>query len=116
VTNLRYAGTMATERRPTEGDHTFLTNHARVLLCVADDCNVRMRDIAECVGITERTAYEILTELVEQGYLSRERAGRRNCYTVHPNRVREQGGELEGLVKLLEVLRGGRDRSDEVAA
>ena len=107
---------MANGSPPTERSHGFLTNHARVLLCVADDCNVRMRDIAECVGITERTAYEILTELVEQGYLSRERVGRRNCYTVHPDRVDEQTGELDGIAKLLEVLRGGRDRSGEVAA
>lgn len=107
---------MAAEFAPTERGHSLLTNHARVLLCVADDCNVRMRDIAECVGITERTAYEILTELIERGYLSRERVGRRNCYTVHPDRVDEQTGELEGIAKLLEVLRGGRDRSDDVAA
>ena len=107
---------MPADPEATERSHTFLTNHARVLLCVADDCNVRMRDIAECVGITERTAYEILSELIEQGYLSRERAGRRNCYTVHPDRIAEQGGELEGIAKLLEVLRGGRDRSGDVAA
>ncbi len=107
---------MAAQPGPTERGHSFLTNHARVLLCVADDCNVRMRDIAECVGITERTAYEILTELIEQGYLSRERVGRRNCYTVHPDRVDEQTGELQGIAKLLEVLRGGRDRPDDVAA
>lgn len=107
---------MAADFGETARGHGFLTNHARVLLCVADDCNVRMRDIAECVGITERTAYEILTELVEQGYLSRERAGRRNCYTVHPDRVGKQGGELEDIAKLLEVLRGGGDRSGDVAA
>jgi DNA-binding IclR family transcriptional regulator len=107
---------MAADSGATERGHGFLTNHARVLLCVADDCNVRMRDIAECVGITERTAYEILTELVEQGYLSRERAGRRNCYTVHPERVGEQDGEVEGIAQLLKLLRSGRDRSDDVAA
>ena len=107
---------MAADPEATERGHGFLTNHARVLLCVADDCNVRMRDIAECVGITERTAYEILSELVEQGYVSRERAGRRNCYTIHPDRVGEQDGELKDLAKLLELLRDGRDRSEDVAA
>ena len=107
---------MAAEPKLTERGHSFLTNHARVLLCVADDCNVRMRDIAECVGITERTAFEILSELVELGYLSRERAGRRNCYTVHPGRGGGPGDELERIAKLAEVLRGGRDRSDDVAA
>ncbi len=110
------ADPMAADSGRVERGHSFLTNYARVLLCVADDCNVRMRDIAECVGITERTAYEILTELMEQGYLSRERVGRRNCYTVHPDRVGEPAGELEDIAKLLGVLRGGRDRADGVAA
>ena len=115
---FRYADPMVADNDSgaSERGHSFLTNHARVLMCVADDCKVRMRDIAECVGITERTAYEILTDLTEQGYLSRERVGRRNCYTVHSDRVGEKGGELEGIAKLLDVLRGGRDSSDDVAA
>jgi hypothetical protein len=62
----------------------FLTNHAHVLLCVAKDPGIRLRDIAAAVGITERGAHKILTELVDEGYVLRERHGRRNRYTVKP--------------------------------
>ena len=60
----------------------FLTNHAHVLLCVARDSGIRLRDIAANVGITERAAHRILSELIEDGYVVREREGRRNRYQV----------------------------------
>lgn len=60
----------------------FLTNHGLALLCIAEDSGVRMRDIAEDVKITERAAQRIVAELVEAGYLDRERVGRRNRYTI----------------------------------
>src|SRR6476660_2227 len=66
------------------GKWDFLTNHAHVLLCVAHDPGVRLRDIAASVGITERGAHKILSALVEEGYVQRERVGRRNRYTVKP--------------------------------
>ena len=62
--------------------YQFLTNHAQVLLCVAYDPGIRLRDIAETVGITERSAHRIVSELVEDGYIARERIGRRNVYKV----------------------------------
>lgn len=62
---------------------TFLTNHAHVLLCVAQDPEVRLRDVAERVGITERGAQRIVADLEEGGYLERSRVGRRNHYRVH---------------------------------
>jgi len=62
----------------------FLTNHAKVLLCIADDPNSRLRDIAATVGITERAAHRLVSELAEDGYILRERQGRRNSYTVEP--------------------------------
>ena len=62
----------------------FLTNHAHVLLCVARDPGIRLRDIAGAVGITERAAHKILSELVDEGYVARERTGRRNRYKVRP--------------------------------
>jgi hypothetical protein len=62
----------------------FLTNHAHVLLCVAKDPGIRLRDIAAAVGITERGAHKILSELVDEGYVLRERHGRRNSYKVRP--------------------------------
>ena len=62
---------------------TFLTNHAHVLLCVAENSHARLRDIAELVGITERAAQRIVSELEEAGYLDRIRDGRRNSYTLN---------------------------------
>ncbi|HRW38607.1 MAG: winged helix-turn-helix transcriptional regulator [Acidimicrobiales bacterium] len=64
---------------------TFLTNHSHVLLCIAADPGIRGRDIAERVGITERSAQSIIADLVEGGYLTREKIGRRNQYQVHPD-------------------------------
>jgi hypothetical protein len=61
---------------------SFLTNHARVLLCIAQDPGVRLRDIGEAVGITERAAHRIVGELSDAGYVARERVGRRNHYTI----------------------------------
>ena len=66
------------------GGWDFLTNHAHVLLCVAADPGIRLRDIATAVGITERGAHKILNDLVEDGYVLRERHGRRNRYKVKP--------------------------------
>ncbi|AOW94160.1 AsnC family transcriptional regulator [Rhodococcus sp. WMMA185] len=63
---------------------TFLTNHAHVLLCVAHDPGIRHRDLAERVGITERAAQRIVTDLVDAGYLKREKVGRRNRYQLDP--------------------------------
>ena len=65
-------------------DFQFLTNHAHALLCVAKDPGARLRDIAECVGVTERAAHRIVCELEAEGYLTRHRLGRRNFYEVHP--------------------------------
>jgi predicted transcriptional regulator len=63
----------------------FLTNHAHVLLCVAHDPGIRLRDIAGAVGITERAAHKILSDLVDEGYVTRERNGRRNHHEVKPD-------------------------------
>lgn len=63
---------------------TFLTNHAHVLLCIAQDGEARMRDMAERVGITERAVQRIIDDLTTAGYLKVERAGRRNRYEINP--------------------------------
>lgn len=95
------------QRSPRWG---FLTNHAHVLVCVANDPGIRLRDIAAAVGITERAAHRIVAELVEEGYLLREREGRRNRYQVvedlslrHPLVADHRVGEL------LRVLVGSHD-------
>src|SRR5882762_7769016 len=61
---------------------SFLTNHARVLLCIAHDPGLRLRDMAEELGITERSAFAIVTDLTEAGYVVKERDGRRNRYQI----------------------------------
>jgi DNA-binding MarR family transcriptional regulator len=84
----------------------FLTNHANVLLCVARDPEARARDIAERVGITERAAQRILSDLVAEGYVSKIKLGRRNRYTVnrkghlrHPNFVELEIGPLIDMLQ-----------------
>jgi DNA-binding transcriptional ArsR family regulator len=61
---------------------SFLTNHARALVCIARDPGVRLRDIAAALGITERTAFGIVTDLTEAGYVVKEKDGRRNRYRI----------------------------------
>lgn len=62
---------------------SFLSNHALVLLCIANDPEIRLRDIGAQVGITERAAHRIVDELADAGYLTRRRNGRRNHYTIN---------------------------------
>ena len=61
---------------------SFLTNHAQVLVCIAHDPGVRLREVADTVGITERAAHRIVGELADAGYVLRTRNGRRNHYTI----------------------------------
>ena len=70
---------------PHPSGWTFLTNHAHVLFCIAKDPEVRLRDVAAQVGITERAVQRIVTDLEEQGYLTVSKEGRRNRYRVHPD-------------------------------
>jgi len=72
------------EKSPTIPPWTFLTNHAHVLICIAEDPTTRIRDLAERVGITERAILKIINELEEGGYLTHARDGRRNVYHLHP--------------------------------
>ena len=84
---------------------TFLTNHAHVLLCVARDPEMRLRDVATEVGITERAAQRIVAELVEAGYLERSREGRRNRYQLHLERPLRHPLEQDHAVgEILQIL------------
>ncbi len=98
---------------------SFLTNHARVLLCIAHDPGVRLRDIAATLGITERSAYGFVTDLTEGGYIVKEREekdGRRNRYQIQTHlplretisRERTIGEVLDLLVDTNTLTRGGR--------
>ncbi len=64
------------------GSWSFLTNHARVLLCIARDPGTRLRDIAASLGITERSAHGIVNDLAEAGYVVKQKDGRRNRYQI----------------------------------
>lgn len=84
---------------------TFLTNHAAVLLAIYDDSNLRLRDIAERVGITERATHQIVTDLVAEGYLTVEKVGRRNVYEVSSDfSLRRQSWDGADLLALLKSL------------
>jgi MarR family len=61
---------------------SLLTNHARALLCIAHDPGARLRDIAAMVGVTERSAHDIVSDLVDAGYVVKDKAGRRNRYRI----------------------------------
>jgi len=63
-------------------DWSFLTNHARAMLFIADDPDARLRDIASALDVTERTAYGIVADLAEAGYVVKERDGHRNRYHI----------------------------------
>lgn len=85
----------------------FLSNHTQVLLCIHRDPDVRFRDLARMVGITERAAQRIVADLARSGYVESERNGRRNRYRVnadiamrHPAQDGHDIGELLGLLKL----------------
>ena len=85
----------------------FLTSHAQVLLCLQRSPTVRLRDVASTVGITERATQRIVSDLVESGYVTKVREGRRNRYSLnrslrmrHPSQVDHQIGELLDLLQL----------------
>jgi DNA-binding IclR family transcriptional regulator len=65
----------------------FLTNHARALLCIADDPGMRLRELASTLGVTERTAFGVVADLVEAGYLIKDKDGRRNRYSVQVEKL-----------------------------
>jgi DNA-binding IclR family transcriptional regulator len=84
---------------------TFLTNHAQVLVCIAHDPGIRLREIGEQVGVTERAAHRIVVELAAVGYITRERNGRRNRYTVNADLpVHDAIAREQNVGQLLEIL------------
>jgi hypothetical protein len=88
---------------------TFLTNHARVLLLVAHDPGVRLRDIAASLDITERSAFGIITDLVEAGYVIKEKDGRRNRYHVQAHLPLPEPTARERTVGEVLALLAGTD-------
>ncbi|MEO3793192.1 MarR family transcriptional regulator [Nonomuraea sp. B10E15] len=91
---------------------TFLTNHARVLLAIAVDPQVRVRDIAASIGITERAAQSIVSDLEESGYIQRNRVGRRNHYHIEPGLSFRHHTEADMPVQVLIDIFTHRDLPD----
>ena len=87
----------------------FLTNHARVLLCIARDPGVRLRDIAVSVGITERSAFAIVSDLAVAGYIVKEKGGRRNRYRVDTQRPMPESADRRLAIGDLLSLLGVQD-------
>lgn len=89
---------------------TFFTNHAHTLLCIARDPGIRLRDVAERVGVTERAAQRIVSDLVEAGYLDRLREGRRNYYRIRADRPLrhpvERGHHIGEILAVLHDAKG----------
>ena len=91
---------------------SFLTNHARVLLCIARDPGVRLRDIAARTGVTERTAYGIVTDLTEAGYVVKHKDGRRNRYQIQAHLpLPETDGRERTTGEILALLTGAGDEA-----
>ena len=86
---------------------SFLTNHARALLCIAHDPGVRLRDIAEALGITERSAYAIVADLSDAGYVAKEKEGRRNRYEIQTHLPLPESTSRERTIgEILDLLVG----------
>jgi len=86
---------------------TFLTNHARVLLCIAHDPGIRLRDIAARLDITERSAYGIVTDLAQAGYIVKQKDGRRNRYQIQTHLpLPESTSQERTLGEILALLAG----------
>ncbi len=88
-----------------QGGWRFLSNHAQVLICIARDPDVRLRDVAVAIGITERAVQRIVADLVASGHIDAQRAGRRNRYVVnrevtmrHPAQANQEIGQLLDLL------------------
>jgi hypothetical protein len=95
----------------------FLTNHARVLLCIARDPGVRLRDIADRLGITERSAHGIVADLTEAGYVVKHKDGRRNRYQIQAHMPLPEPASREPAIgEVLALLTGAVLGSDGLAS
>ena len=90
---------------------SFLTNHARVLLCIAHDPSARLRDIAASLGITDRSVYGIVTDLTTAGYVVKHKDGRRNLYQIQAHLpLPEPASQEPAIGEVLALLIGNRAR------
>lgn len=100
-------GRKAEQSAEKPADWTFLSNHTHVLICLAGDPEMRLRDVADRVGITERAVQRIVTDLEAGKVLDRIRDGRRNHYTIHRSRpLRHPIEQHRNVGALLEMVIG----------
>jgi DNA-binding IclR family transcriptional regulator len=103
--------TRSTKKKPpdrADPGFTFLTNHSHVLICLNDQPDTRLRDVAEAVGITERAVQNIVSDLEAAGVLTRHRQGRRNRYEVHADvALRHRVEAHRTVADLLAMVTGG---------
>src|SRR5271165_3599982 len=93
---------------------SFLTNHSRVLVCIAHDPGLRLRDIAATLGITERRAFGIVNDLIAAGYVVKEKEGRRNRYCIETELpLGEKVGRERTIGDVLDLLVDATRRSEE---
>ncbi|MGC8480684.1 MAG: helix-turn-helix transcriptional regulator [Acidimicrobiales bacterium] len=108
-----YTGSML-EKGVERRQWTFLSNHGHVLICIAQDPGVRGRDIAERVGITERATQAIIADLVDAGYVTRNRVGRRNHYQINSELpLRHQVEDSHSVGDLLQLMSSVEFRTDQ---
>jgi hypothetical protein len=92
---------------------TLLTSHARVLLAIARDPGMRLRDIAATVGITERSSYAIVTDLTRAGYVAKHKDGRRNRYQIQAHLpLPEPASQQPTIGELLDLLTSQREAAE----
>lgn len=94
---------------------TFLTNHGHVLLCIAADPAIRLKDVAEKVGITERATQRIVADLLSAGYLSAQKVGRRRFYDVRGSLPFRHPVERHNQIELLLQLVAGASLHSDVS-
>lgn len=101
----------------TQSRWTFLTNHAHVLICLVRDPDARLRDVAVQVGITERAAQGIVSDLVEAGYVERSRIGRRNSYVINADLpLRHELEREHSIGSILKVIAPAGQRESRAGA
>ncbi|MGD0880991.1 MAG: winged helix-turn-helix transcriptional regulator [Acidimicrobiales bacterium] len=95
---------------------SFLTNHGKALLCIAHDPDVRLRDISDTLGITERSAYSIVDDLTKAGYIVKEREGRRNRYQIQVHLpIPDSQARQRAIGEVLDLMADDKKRSKPTA-
>lgn len=103
--------------RSTPPELALLTVHGQVLIAIADNPRALLRELAEATGITERTVQAAIADLDTAGYLTRERTGRRNRYTINPDApLRHAGSGVRQVGPVLELLARGAGGPDDYGA